>query len=130
MTASMRRGALAGLALLPAVAVAATAQPASPPPDHAALRAPQLVADAAAVQPGQTLTLEGTGFPRNVHVALLAGPPRAQATRIGGAQTGRRGHFVATIHIRARADAGPLVAMACHDACRVKATARFRIVAP
>jgi hypothetical protein len=128
MTASMRCTALAGLVLLPAAAVAA-AHPTSSPP-HGTVRAAQLTAAPATVQPGDPVTLQGSGFPRNVHVALLAGPPHAQATRVGGAQTGRRGSFVATIHIRARADAGAFVALACHDACRVKASARFRIVAP
>ena len=125
MTASTRAIALVGLALLP-VASAATAQPAS----RSAARTPQLSADPRAVQPGATLTLEGSGFPRNAHIALLAGPPHAEASRIGGARTGSRGRFVATIHIREHADAGRLVALACVDACRVKASARFRIVVP
>jgi hypothetical protein len=128
MTAPKRATVLAVLALLPAAAVAAarTAAPAA----GAGARIPELTAAPRAVQPGGTLTLEGRGFPRSVHVALLAGPPHGDAVRIGGAQTGRRGHFVATIHIRARADGGVLVARACHDGCSVTASARFRIVAP
>jgi hypothetical protein len=83
-----------------------------------------------AVQAGSSVTLTGTGFPRNVHVSLMAGPPHAEASRIGGATTGKRGRFVATIRIRPHSSAGALVAVACHDACRVKASTRFRIVAP
>ena len=127
MTALTRWTGLAALLLVPAVATAAARPPA---PEHAAARAPQLVADPTAVQSGGTVTLQGSGFPRNAHVTLLAGPPRGEATRIGGASTGQRGRFVATIHIRPRSKAGPLVALACFDSCRVKASARFRIVAP
>jgi hypothetical protein len=127
MTAYLPRTALVALLLsLPAVAVA---QPAATSPPRAA-RTPQLTADPAAVRAGATLTLTGTGFPRNVRVALLAGPPNAQAARIGAASTGRRGRFTATIRIRPHSSAGPLVALACHDDCRVKASVRFRIVAP
>ena len=126
MTSTARSTVLVALALLPATAVA-TAQPAADAPRSSA-RAPQLTADTAAVRPGETLTLQGTGFPPNAHVALLAGPPHAAASRIGGARTGRRGSFVATIRIRAHSAAGAFVALACHDACDVKASARFRIL--
>jgi hypothetical protein len=125
----LRCTALAALVLLPAATVA-TARPATPPARAAAAHAPELTAEPAAVQPGETLTLEGRGFPRNAHLALLAGPPGTEGERIGGAQTGRRGRFVATIRIRKPASAGTFVALACFDACRVKASARFRIVAP
>jgi hypothetical protein len=125
----LRCTALAALALLPAATVA-LAQPAGEPHGQVAERTPQLTADATAVAPGETLTLVGRGFPSDAHVALLAGPPNEDARRIGGAQTGRRGSFTAKIRIRARSAPGPLVARACVDGCRVKATARFRIVAP
>jgi hypothetical protein len=82
------------------------------------------------VKPGETLRLTGRGFPRNAHLALMAGPPNGEATRIGGAQTGRRGSFTAKILIRARSSAGAFVALACFDGCGVKASARFRIVTP
>jgi hypothetical protein len=124
MTAPLRCTVLVALTLFPAAAVAA-AQPASP-----AARTPTLTAEPTAVQAGTTLTLTGTGFPRNAHISLMAGPPHADAARIGGASTGKRGRFVATIHIRPHSSAGRFVAAACYDACRVKASARFRIVAP
>jgi hypothetical protein len=129
MTASIPRTALAVLLLSLPVAAVAGARPSAPSAPPAA-RTPQLTADPTAVQAGGTLTLQGTGFPRNVHVTLLAGPPNAEATRIGGASTGRRGRFTATIRIRPHSAAGAFVALACHDACRVKASTRFRIVAP
>jgi hypothetical protein len=125
----LRCTALAALALLPAATVA-VAQSTAAAPRQAATRSAQLTADPTAVQPGETVTLEGTGFPRNAHVALLAGPPHADPARIGGAQTGRRGRFVATIRIRTRSSAGAYVARACVDSCRVSASARFRIVTP
>jgi hypothetical protein len=128
MTTSLPRTALVALLLsLPVAAVAGARPPAQSAP---AARTPQLTADPTAVQAGGTMTLQGTGFPRNVHVTLLAGPPNADATRIGGASTGRRGRFTATIRIRPNSSAGAFVALACHDACRVKASTRFRIVAP
>lgn len=125
----MRRTFLIALMLLLATtAVAAAAGRSAPQPSaHAAAPAPQLTADPLAVQPGATLTLQGRGFPRNAHVALMAGPPHGETTRIGGAQTGLRGRFTATIHIRPDSSAGRFVALACHDDCRVQASARFRI---
>jgi len=124
----LRCTALAALALLPAAAIA-VAQPTTPRL-RAAERTPRLTTDAATVKPGETLTLTGRGFPRNAHLALLAGAPNANAKRIGGAQTGQRGTFVAKIQIRAHSSAGAFVARACSDACSVKASARFRIVTP
>jgi hypothetical protein len=129
MTASIPRTTLVALLLSLPVAAIAAARPAAPSAPPAA-HTPQLTADPTAVQAGDTITLHGTGFPRNVHVTLLAGPPNADATRIGGASTGRRGRFTATIRIRPHSSAGALVALACYDACRMKASTRFRIAAP
>jgi len=112
------------LALAPASAVAASSAGKAP------ASTPTLTADPITVQPGEAVTLEGSGFARNAHVSLLAGPPHGTTSRIGGAETGRGGHFVATIRIRPRSSADVLVVRACQDACRVKATVRFRIVAP
>jgi hypothetical protein len=125
MTASISRTVLVALLLLTPTAAIAGARTAT-----SAARTPQLTAAPAAVHAGDTLTLTGTGFARNVHVSLLAGPPRADAARIGGADAGRRGRFVATIHIRPNSSAGTFVARACQDSCRVTASVRFRIVAP
>lgn len=112
--------ALVAVALLPAATVA-VARPVAPP---------QLTAEPATVQPGDTFRFTGTGFPRNAQIALFAGPRNTEAQRIGSAQTGRRGRFVATIRVRARSSARAFVAIACVDACRIKASVRFRIVAP
>jgi hypothetical protein len=125
MTASMRRTAIIPLLALLSTAGIGAAQAAQPSTPR-----PQLTADPLAVQAGTTVRLQGRGFPRNVHIALLAGPPHGEATRIGGASTGRRGRFTATIHIRPQSSPAAFVALACFDACRVKATAQFRIVAP
>jgi hypothetical protein len=91
---------------------------------------PQLTVEPEAASPGGAVVLSGRGFPRNAEIELLAGPPHSAAEQIGSAQTGRRGAFRATIRIRSQADAGQLVALACYDACRVKASARFRIARP
>ncbi len=123
----MPRSALA----LPIVAVAlacgglaAAARPERAP------AGPQLTAEPAVAEPGAAVVLSGRGFPRNASIELLAGPPRSEAQTIGSARTGRRGAFTATIRIRPQADPGRLVALACYDACRVKAAVRFRIVVP
>jgi hypothetical protein len=125
----LRCTALAALALLPAATIAVAQSPAAPRA-KAAERTPTLTADAATVKPGETLTLKGRGFPSNAHLSLLAGPPDADAKRIGGAQTGRRGTFTARIRIREHSTAAAVVARACFDACNVRASARFRIVTP
>lgn len=124
-----RRPALIPLLLVATIGTAAAAS-AAPSGSRTTARAPQLTATPAAVQPGGTVTLAGRGFPPNADVALLAGPPRSEASRIGSARTGLRGRFTATIRIRPRAAAGRFVALACHDGCRLKASARFRIVTP
>ncbi len=124
MTASFRHTALISLLLL-STAGLATAEAAKAP-----ARGPQLTATPTAVEAGTTVTLEGRGFPRNVHVALMAKPAHGETIHMGGALTGLRGRFTATIHIRPRSAPRALVALACVDACRVKATAQFRIVAP
>jgi hypothetical protein len=131
MTASRRCGALIALILLPATAVA-TARPlaGTAPGPRVVVRVPELTAAPVAVQSGGTLTLAGRGFPGDVHVVLMAGPPHGEASRIGGAVTGRRGRFTATIRIRPGSRPGRFVALACHDSCAVKASASFRIVAP
>ena len=125
----LRCTALAALALLPAATIA-VAQSTAAPRSDAAARTPRMTAGSATVKPGETLTLKGRGFPSNAHVALLAGPHDGDAKRIGGAQTGQRGTFTATIRIREHSSAAALIARACFDACSVKASARFRIVTP
>ena len=114
------------LVLLPSAAVAAA--PAAAP--ATATRTPQLTAAPSEVKPGEALRLEGRGFPRNAEIVLRAGPPDGETRRIGSARTGLKGRFTAEVQIRVKSDPGRLVAFACHDACRLKASAQFRIVAP
>ncbi|HXE44158.1 MAG TPA: hypothetical protein VN635_03065 [Conexibacter sp.] len=111
--------AIAALGACAAVAAAGAASSA---------RTAQLTADRTTVRPGEQLELRGSGFPGNAHLTLLARSPHGPRARIGDAVTGSRGTFVATIRIRSRAAAGAVVALACHDACRVKASVGFRIV--
>jgi hypothetical protein len=132
MTASPRRPARApsvSLSLLLLLALVLLVPAGDVAASRAGAHVPQLTAEPSAVAAGSRLTLVGRGFPRNVHIALMAGPPQSEATRIGGATTGLRGRFSATIHIRPQASAGRFVALACHDGCRIKASTTFRIVA-
>ena len=126
MRGTTPRWLVVGLAVLTIGSFAAAQAVGSSRPSSAGT--PRLVASPTAVRPGASLRLRGTGFPADARLALLVGPPHARASRIGSAVTGSTGSFVATIRIRARAAPGALVALACHDACRVKATARFRNV--
>lgn len=127
MRASIRRGQLA--ALLLTVAGVASVAAAQAPGDGVAILAggPRLTADRPVVQPGSALTVRASGFPGRAAVTLLAGPPHGATVRIGSATTGSRGGFVAKIRIRARSAARTLVASACIDGCRVRASVRFRI---
>jgi len=123
MRARIRRAGPVAL-LLPALAAAVA------PSVGAATRTPHLVAVPVTVEPGGSLTLEGSGFPRNARIVLRARHEDATTTRIGSARTGRRGSFTATIQIRPRSGPELLTAVACHDHCRVRASTTFRIVPP
>jgi hypothetical protein len=130
-TRPMPRPVLIPLLLLLTSATVAVAQPAiadAPAPD-AAPRLPQLTADPLVVHAGEALTLTGRGFPASVGLALLVRVD-GRTTRIGGARTGRGGGFLATIRVRPHASADRFVVLACRDACRLQASARFRIAAP
>jgi hypothetical protein len=107
--------------LIAAIAASAVAQ------RHAG---PRLHATPARVAQGGTIVLHGRGFPANAHIVLRATPPGRRAHRIGEAQTGLRGGFVAPIAIDDDAAPGAYVAAACHDRCRVKATVGFRVLRP
>jgi hypothetical protein len=89
---------------------------------------PRLHATPGKVARGGTVVLHGRGFPANAHVVLRATAPGRESKRIGEAQTGLRGGFVAPVAIDDDAALGPYVAVACHDRCRVKATANFRVL--
>jgi len=89
---------------------------------------PRLTADRAAVPPGAALHLTGSGFPHAARIVLLAGARESTVTRIGSAVTGLHGGFLATVRVRRRAAAEGLVVIACSDACRLRASARFRIM--
>jgi hypothetical protein len=91
---------------------------------------PRLTTEPAAVAPGEALLLRGQGFPKRAQITLFATPPHGESIRIGSAQTGRKGGFSASIRIRVPSDPNRYVVRACHDSCRVAASAQFRIVAP
>lgn len=91
---------------------------------------PRLTVEPGDVAPGDTLVVHGAGFPRRAQITLFAGTPHGDSLRIGSAQTGRRGGFSASIRIRRPSDPHRYVVRACHDDCRVAASARFRVVRP
>lgn len=91
---------------------------------------PALTAKDSHITAGETLVVRGQGFPRDSHIALRAGRDGRKTDRIGGAETGRRGSFVAEIRIEADAVRGDYVAIACHDRCRMKATLLFHVRRP
>lgn len=72
----------------------------------------------------------GKGWPRNVRVQLLIGPPRSEADHVAWARTGGAGTFRRSLTIGTRARTGPAVLLACRRECRDKASATFRIFAP
>ena len=89
-----------------------------------------LTTEDAHITAGETLVVRGSGFPRNAHIALRAGRDGRKTARIGGAETGRRGSFVAEIRIEDDAVRGDYVAIACQDRCRIKATLLFHVRRP
>lgn len=91
---------------------------------------PVLLTDDARVTAGEALVVRGRGFPKNAHISLRAGRDGKGTSRIGSAETGRRGAFVARVRIDEDAHAGRYVAMACHDHCKVKATLHFHVQQP
>jgi hypothetical protein len=91
---------------------------------------PRLTADRAHVQGGGAVILHGNGFPRRADIVLLAAAPHTAAKQIGTARTGVHGGFAAPIRIDIHAAPGLYVATACHDACRLTASVRFRVVSP
>jgi len=117
------------LTLMTAVAAAAQPATAAAPGPTATARPPELTAAPPVVHPGETLTLTGRGFAPGAGFALLVRAD-GRTTRIGAARTGQRGSFVATIRVRTHAAAARFVVLACRNACRIQASARFRIAAP
>ncbi len=89
---------------------------------------PVLQPDVARVAAGGTLVLHGHGFPAGAHLVLRAGERGGATRRIGSADTGRRGTFVARIAINRRVGRGHYVAVVCQQHCRVKASTSFRVV--
>ena len=96
----------------------------------AAFAAPSVSVSPKRVPRGGTLVVTGKGWPRNVRVQLLIGPPRSEADHVAWARTGGAGTFRRSITIGARARTGPAVLLACRRECRDKASVTFRIFAP
>lgn len=94
--------------------------------------APSAAAPSVSVSPkslprGGTLAVTGRGWPGNVRVQLLIGPPRSEADPVGLARTDGRGRFRRTLSVH-RAP-GPAVLLGCRRECRDKASASFRVFA-
>lgn len=120
MSSRALTGAMLAVGLTGAVAIAA-------PVERSAAGEATLSTQDARIAAGETLVVRGHGFPRDAHIVLRAGRDGRKTERIGDAETGRRGSFVAKIHIEADAVRGAYVAMACHDRCRIKATLLFHV---
>lgn len=98
----------------------------------AAIPAPAAAAPKVSVSPksvprGGTLVVTGKGWPKNVRVQLLIGPPRSEADPVGFARTDGAGRFRRALTV-GRA-AGPAVLLGCRRECRDKASATFRVFA-
>jgi|SRR5215207_3830143 len=78
---------------------------------------------------GSTVTIKGTGFAPRVNVTINVrrpnGLPTAHWTTL---KANRSGGFRYVRVVARSADTGRYVAVACQRACRIKATAAFRIV--
>lgn len=88
---------------------------------------PQLTVRPATVEAGDDVSFSGSGFLANRQVQILIGPPRSEASPVGSARAGRRGHFRVQIRLSTRARPGRYVALACQRSCRIKASANLRI---
>lgn len=96
------------------------------------LAAPASAARSVSVSPksiprGGTLVVTGRGWPKNVSVQLLIGPPRSEADPVGSARTDGSGRFRRALRVDRAA--GPAVLLGCRRECRDKAAATFRVFA-
>lgn len=81
------------------------------------------------VQRGATLTVKGSGFVPNVKLTLDVGRPNSKPTAHWTTlKTNAAGSFRYAKMIPRSAFAGEYVVRACQRACRVRATASYRIV--
>jgi hypothetical protein len=81
------------------------------------------------VQRGATLTVKGSGFVPNVRLTLDVGRPNSRPTAHWTTmKTNAAGGFRYAKMIPRSAFAGEYVVRACQRACRVKATASYRII--
>lgn len=78
---------------------------------------------------GATVTIKGTGFAPRVNVTINVRRPNGLPTaRWTTLKANRSGGFRYVRVIARSATTGKYVAVACQRACRIKATATFRIV--
>jgi hypothetical protein len=81
------------------------------------------------VQRGATLTVKGSGFAPQVKVTLDVGRPNSKpTTHWTTLKTNAAGGFRYAKVISRSAFAGEYVVRACQRACRIKATASYRII--
>jgi len=65
-----------------------------------------LTLDTATAQPGQSVILDGAGFPANTAVQIGLGPLDSEYTIVGSAQTGADGRFTTTANVPATVQPG------------------------
>lgn len=89
--------------------------------------APSVSLSPKSIPRGGALVVTGKGWPKNVRVQLLIGPPRSEADPVGSARTDGSGRFRRTLTVDRAA--GPAVLLGCRRECRDKASATFRVFA-
>jgi len=97
-------------------------------PAASAAATPRLHVSPSAVAVGSTITISGTSFRPSATVTVLVGPPRSEADPVGTARANAHGSFSFRLRIPKSGTPGSWVALGCQRACRVKASAAFRIV--
>jgi hypothetical protein len=78
----------------------------APPPLTPDLRNASLVADVDTAVPGQTLSLEGSGFPAEGTVQIGLGPVDSEYDIVGSAEVGVSGHLTAQVELPASVQPG------------------------
>lgn len=93
----------------------------------AASGAPSVEAERTRPHSGERIRVVGAGFEPHERVAVLIGPPRSEAQRLGGTRAASDGSFEKRVRIP-RGMTGPAVLLGCQRSCRIKDTQRIRIL--
>lgn len=125
LTTVLATAALTGAAGTAAAFAAADAAPPRPPAKAAAVH---VRVTPATVHRGGVITAIGSGWPASRGVEILIGPPYSEADHVTWARATRAGTFRVRIRARATSATGRWVLLACRRACRIKASASYRVI--